>query len=129
MSKTAKGIVFLLASALTYSSLPVFIRFLSAEKIQPMSQVLLRYLFAFGAALGYFKISKAKFLLEKKTFLLLIILAVFGYALTNLFFTYGMIYTQVSTALFIFYSFAIITPLLAYFFLTEFKEYGFISPR
>lgn len=119
MSKITKGIICLLSSALIYSLLPVLIRFLDAEKIQPMSQVLMRYLFAFLAAAGYFYWSKTKFVWEKKSLLLLILTAVFGYALCNLFFTYGMLFTQVSTALFIFFSFAIMTPILAMIFLKE----------
>lgn len=128
MKPTTKGIVFLLASALTYSSLPVFIRFLSAEKVEPTAQVLMRYFFAFLIALIYFLISKTKFILDKKSSLLLFLTAVFGYSLTNLFFTYGIIYTQVSAALFIFYSFAIITPVLAFIILKEkANRFNFIS--
>lgn len=119
MTKTTKGIIYLLLAAFLYSIMPLFIRWLNAGNVPPMSQVFLRYIFAFLGAGGYFYITKSKFKLETKTLPLLIITAVFGYALTNLFFTYGMIYTQVTTALFIFYSFAIITPLLAFIFLKE----------
>lgn len=128
MKPATKGTVFLLASALTYSSLPVFIRFLSAEKVEPTAQVLMRYFFAFLIALIYSLISKTKFILDKKSSLLLFLTAVFGYSLTNLFFTYGIIYTQVSAALFIFYSFAIITPVLAFIILKEkANRFNFIS--
>jgi drug/metabolite transporter (DMT)-like permease len=119
MTKTNKGIIYLLLAAFLYSIMPLFIRWLNAGNVPPMSQVFLRYIFAFLGASGYFYITKSKFKLETTTLPLLIITAVFGYALTNLFFTYGMIYTQVTTALFIFYSFAIITPLLAFIFLKE----------
>lgn len=49
----------------------------------------------------------------------LLIATVFGYALTNVFFTYGILLTQVSNALFLFYSYAVITPTLGYVFLKE----------
>lgn len=128
MKPTIKGIIFLLSAALTYSVLPVFIRFLNAEKVEPHEQMLLRYIFAFLAALIYFLVSKAKFMLDKKSLPLLFLAAVFGYTLTNLFFTYGIIYTQISTALFIFYSFAIITPVLAFLVLKEkANRFNFIS--
>ena len=119
MDKSNKGIIYLLLAAFLYSIMPLFIRWLNAGNVPPMSQVFLRYIFAFLGAATYFYLSKAKFKLDQKTLPLLIIMAVFGYALTNLFFTYGMIYTQVTTALFIFYSFAIMTPLLAFIFLKE----------
>lgn len=119
MTKTTKGIIFLLLSAFVYSSLPVFIRSLNASQVTPTAQVLLRYVFAFLIASGYVFLSKTKLIFDKKSTLLLAFTAIFGYSLTNLFFTYGMIYTQVSTALFIFYSFAIMTPILAFFILKE----------
>ncbi len=114
-----KGIIFLLGSALLYSIMPILIRFLGSGHVPPMSQVFLRYIFAFLSALVYFIITKSKFALSKNTIVFLVLVAVFGYALTNLFFTYGIIYTEVSNGLFIFYCFSIITPILGYFILKE----------
>lgn len=119
MTQTQKGIAYLIGSAFLYSIMPVFIRFVDAGHVSPISQTFLRYIFAFLSALAYFKFSKAKLNLKKDNWKLLILMGIFGYALTNLFFTYGIIYTQISTALFIFYSFAIITPILAFIFLKE----------
>lgn len=128
MAKSTRGLIYLLAAALTYSFLPVFIRFLNAEKVAPQEQMLLRYLFAFLAAGAYFLFSRSKFSFEKKSLVLLLLAAFFGYSLTNLFYTYGIIYTQVSTGLFIFYSFAILTPVLAFIFLKEkANRFNFIS--
>lgn len=128
MSKTTKGILYLLASALIYSSLSLFIRLLNAAKVEPTAQTLMRYLFAFIIAGAYFKLSRTKFFFDKTHLLLLILAAVFGYSFTNMFFTYAIIYTQISTAMFIFYSFAIITPVLAFFILKEkANRYNFIS--
>jgi len=47
MTQSTKGIFYLLASALIYSSLSIFIRFLNAAKVEPSAQTLMRYLFAF----------------------------------------------------------------------------------
>ena len=128
MTQSTKGIFYLLASALIYSSLSIFIRFLNAAKVEPSAQTLMRYLFAFLIAGIYFKLSKSKFLFDKKSLLLLTLAAIFGYALTNFFFTYAIIYTQISTAMFIFYSFAILTPVLAFIFLKEkANKFNFIS--
>jgi drug/metabolite transporter (DMT)-like permease len=128
MAKTSKGILYLLASAFIYSSLSVFIRLLNAAKVEPTAQTLMRYLFACLMAALYFKVSHSKFFFDKKHLLLLTLAAVFGYSLTNMFFTYAVIYTQISTALFIFYSFAILTPVLAFLILKEkANRYNFIS--
>lgn len=114
-----RGIFYLLLSSFLYSLMPVMIRFLGSGGIPPMSQVFLRYIFAFLSALTYFKLTKSKMSIHKNDLILLMMLAVFGYALTNLFFTYSMLYTEVSNGLFIFYCFAIITPILGYMFLKE----------
>src|SRR3990167_4555007 len=128
MKPATKGILYLLVSAFIYSSLSIFIRFLNAAKVEPSAQTLMRYLFAFLIAGVYFKLSKSKFIFDKKNLLLLTFTAVFGYALTNFFFTYAIIHTQVSTAMFIFYSFAILTPILAFIFLKEkANKFNFIS--
>jgi drug/metabolite transporter (DMT)-like permease len=123
------GIFYLLTSTFLYSIMPVLIRFLGANKIPPMSQVFLRYIFAFiSAATYFFIISKSKLQIKKKDIPMVILVSVFGYALSNLFFTYGTLFTQVSNALFIFYSYGIITPILAYFFLKEkLNKYNAVS--
>lgn len=114
-----KGIIFLLGSAFLYSIMPVLIRLLGAGHVPPMSQVFLRYIFAFISALLYFLVTKSKLSVRSKDIPFLLFVGIFGYALTNLFFTYGIIYTEISNGLFIFYCFSIITPILGYLFLKE----------
>ncbi len=114
-----RGIVYLIAAAGIYSFLPILIRGLNAGHLPPISQVFLRYIFAFLAAVVYFAFSRSEFNVKKKDILLLFLVAVFGYGATNLLFTYGVLLTQVSTALFIFYGFGILTPIFAIFFLKE----------
>lgn len=115
-----KGVVYLLTSAFLYSIMPLLIRLLGAEKIPPMSQVFLRYIFAFISAFIYFFIlSRSRFIVHKKDTLLILLISIFGYALTNLFFTYSILNTQVGNALFLFYSYGVITPILGIFFLKE----------
>lgn len=88
MNSTAKGAILLLTSALLYSIMPVLIRFLGNGGIPPISQVFLRYIFAFLAALAYFKLtSRSAITIQKRDLLPLAVATVFGYALTNVFFT------------------------------------------
>jgi drug/metabolite transporter (DMT)-like permease len=119
ISNSTKGILLLLASAFLYSIMPVMIRILGGGGLPPMSQVFLRYIVAFVSAAVYFVASKSKINLQKKDIVLLFFVTVFGYALTNLFFTYGILLTSVSNALFLFYTYAIIAPILGYFVLKD----------
>ena len=119
MSKSAKGILFLCVSVLLYSVMPVLIRFLGSLTIPPATQVFLRYIVAFIAAAVYFFISKTRFSIKPQDRVLFILVALFGYALTNLFYTYGILLTQVGTVLFIFFCSSIMTPILGYVFLKE----------
>lgn len=117
---TKKGTVFLLTAAFIYSTMPVLVRILGVGGIPPISQVFLRYIFAFlSAGIYYFYVVKAKFFFPKKDFALLMLAAIVGYGLTNLFFTIGILNTEVSNALFLFYSFAIIAPILGFIFLRD----------
>ena len=120
MQKQTKGIIYLLLSALTYSTMPVLIRILGSDGMPPMAQVFLRYVFAFLTSSVYlFFLSKNKLKVERKDLLLLGLATIFCYSLTNLFFTYGILYTAVSNALFIFYSYAIFTPMIGFFILKD----------
>ena len=119
-SNSVKGIILLLSSALLYSTMPVLIRILGGGGLPPMSQVFLRYVFAFlSASVYYFFISKSKVKIEKKDWGLMLVATIFGYSLTGLFFTYGILLTSVGNALFLFYTFAILAPILGFFFLKD----------
>ena len=102
-TKSFLGIFFLLLSAFLYSIMPIMIRLLKVGGLPPMTQVFSRYIFALISALIYFFITSSKFKIEKKDILFLLLVSIFGYALTNLFFTYGVIYTSVGNALFFSY--------------------------
>ena len=115
-----KGILLILLSALLYSVMPVLIRTLGGGGLPPVSQVFLRYIAAFiAAALYFFRTSRNKITIQKKDIALLLIATIFGYALTNLFYTYGMLNTYVSNALFLFFTFAIIAPILGFILLKD----------
>jgi len=115
-----QGIFFLLLSAFLYSIMPVLIRFLGNDGIPPLSQVFLRYGVAFLCALiYYFSKKQGKITLQKKDLPLLALATIGGYGLTNVFYTYSILTTQVSTALFLFFTFALIAPVLAFIFLKE----------
>ena len=100
--------------------MPVLIRTLGGGGLPPVSQVFLRYIVAFiAAALYFFRTSRNKIIIQKKDIALLLIATIFGYALTNLFYTYGMLNTYVSNALFLFFTFAIIAPILGFILLKD----------
>ena len=119
MTQFTRGVSFLFISILLYSIMPVLIRTLGAGHVPPASQVFLRYIVAFVSAGVYFFVTKATFELKKRDVFMLFAVALFGYALTNLFYTYGMLYTQVGTVLFIFFCSGVITPVLGHIFLKE----------
>lgn len=117
---TRTGILFLLLAAFLYSIMPVLIRILGGGGIPPVSQVFLRYIVAFVAALIYYSLTKkTKFALPKKHIPLLLFATIVGYGLCNLFYTVAILNTQVSNALFLFYTFAIIAPILGFILLKD----------
>lgn len=119
-SNVKKGAIFLLTAAFIYSTMPVLIRALGSQGIPPVSQVFLRYVFSFLAASTYFfVITKQKLILPNKNIGLLLFATIFGYGMTNVFFTIGILNTQVSNALFLFFTFVIWAPILGYVFLKE----------
>lgn len=119
-SNTKKGVFFLLTAAFLYSIMPVMIRSLGSDGIPPISQVFLRYIFAFfSAGIYYFAVAKSKLVWPKKNVPLLLFATLFGYGLTNLFFTIGILNTHVGNALFLFHTYAIIAPVLGLIFLKE----------
>ncbi|HSW47448.1 MAG TPA: DMT family transporter [Candidatus Saccharimonadales bacterium] len=115
-----KGSLFLLGAAFFYSIMPVLIRTLESNGIPPVSQVFLRYIFAFISAVIYhFIIARLRFVRPNNKIMLLLFATIFGYGLTNLFYTIAVLNTQVSNALFLFFTFAIMAPILGFIFLKE----------
>jgi len=119
-SEANKGIFLLLLSAFLYSIMPVLIRMLGNKGIPPISQVSLRYVVAFVCALLYYKfVAKAKIVLPKKHIPTLLFAGIVGYGLTNVFYTIGILNTLVSTTLFLFYTYAIVAPVLGFILLKD----------
>jgi len=115
-----KGVLLLISSAFFFGIMSIFIRLLRGGGLPPMSQLFLRYIFAFICAFIYiFFIQRTKIKIAKKDVFLILITTVFGYALTNLVITYSVLYTQISNFLFLFYSYAIIAPILGFIFLKD----------
>lgn len=119
MSKFGRGILYLFISVILYSIMPVLIRFLGKGHVPPASQVFLRYIVACIAAFVYFIVSKSKFFVKKKDMLLLFLVALFGYALSNLFYTWANLTTQIGTVYFILNFSTIMGPMLGFIFLKE----------
>lgn len=118
-SNFKKGLLYITLSILAYGSMPILIRAIAANKVPPMSQVAMRYLFAFVTASLYFITRKAKFKINVSQLWLIITMSIIGYGLSNLFYTLANLSTEVSNAIFIFFTFSIITPIFALIFLRE----------
>ena len=120
MSQRNQGLLLLLSSAFIYSTMPVLIRYLSFDGIPIISQVSLRYVFAFLAAIVYlFFIAKESFHLPRKHIGLLLAASILGYGMLNLLYSIAIVETTVSTVIFLFFTFTIFTPIASYFFLKE----------
>lgn len=119
MTTQSKGVLYLVIATILYSIMPVLIRTLGRGNIPPVSQVFLRYIVAFVAAVVYFTFTKSVFNVARKDIALLFIVALFGYALVNLFYTYANLNTQIGTVLFIFNCSTIMGPFFGYLFLKE----------
>ena len=119
MTQYKRGVLYLFISVILYSIMPVLIRVLGKGHIPPVSQVFLRYGVACVAAIVYFTVTKSKLAVHKKDIGLLFLVAFFGYALVNLFYTYANLNTQIGTVLFIFNCSTVMGPLLGYIFLKE----------
>ena len=111
--------MYLFISVILYSIMPVLIRALGHGHIPPASQVFLRYIVACLAATIYFFATNTKFIVKKKDMLMLFLVALFGYALVNLFYTWANLSTQIGTVLFIFNCSTVMGPLLGFLFLRE----------
>ncbi|MFH0773648.1 MAG: DMT family transporter [bacterium] len=127
--KSSKGIFFLVLSAFLYSLMPVAMRILGRGGLSPFSQVFLRYIVAFLCAFIYFFIiKKAKVKLRMSDIGFMLGTSIVGYALANLALTYAVLNTQVSNALFLFYTYAIIAPLFGFLLLKErMNKYNLLS--
>ncbi len=114
-----RGILYIALSILAYGTMPILIRTLNAGRVPPMSQVALRYIFAFMAAVIYSFWRKVSLKIDKNAWWILVPISIFGYGFSNLAYTYANLNTEVSNAIFIFFTFSIITPILAYILLKE----------
>jgi len=97
----------------------VLIRTLNTQ-IPPFSQMFLRYIGSSAISLIFVFLNKNS--LKPKNlsdFFLLLFIGIFGYSLSTIFFTFSVLNTNLSTVLFIFSTYVVITPLLTYIFLKE----------
>ncbi len=113
-----KGIFILILSSFFYSILPVFMRFIESQSIPPITQTLGTYFFSFIFISILFKIKKEKLNISKENILKTLILGI-AYGLTNIFFVLTVLKTELGTALFLFYFYSILTPILAVLILNE----------
>ena len=119
MNTKIKGSIYLFTATILYSIMPVLIRTLGKGNIPPITQVFLRYTVACAAAIIFFRLSKLTYTVKKKDIPLLFVVALFGYALVNVFYTFANLNTQIGTVLFIFNCSTVLGPVLGYIFLRE----------
>jgi len=113
ITKNFKILLFIFISAFFYCLIPVMAKTLVGENISLISQIVLRSIFAIVTAVIYIFIIK-KIRIERKYFPFLILAIFFCYTLTNLFFTYGLYFTEVSSTFFLFFYFILTIPVLSY---------------
>lgn len=113
------GFFYIFLSGLCYGVMVIFVRFL-AKEIPPFSQVFLRYMVAATAAFSFAKVTSTNLRFKyRNEYVVMILIGIFGYGLTNAFYTLGIIYTTVASAEFIFSTFVILVPVLAFILLPE----------
>ncbi len=113
------GIFYLLIAAILYAIMPIWIRQLG-HTMPPFAQVFARYVVAAVVAVVFALWKKEK--LKPQTVrhgIILIAIAVLGYGLSNVAFTIAILNTTITNALFLFFTFSIMTPLLAVVILKE----------
>lgn len=119
MKKLDKGTFYIILSGLCYGIMVIFVRFL-AKSIPPYSQVFLRYLVAAAVAFAFAKITHTNLKFKKpRDYLVMLFMGIFGYGLTNAFYTLGIINTTIASAEFIFSTYVVIVPITALFILKE----------
>lgn len=124
--KVNKGIVYLIFAAIFYAVMGILVRILSAD-IPLFSQIFLRYIVASIIALTFAKSTKTLLDMNKKSdYLIMFLTGIFGYSLSTLFFTLAVLNTTLSNTIFIFSTYVVFTPLLAYFLLQEKLSKGII---
>ncbi|OGD54121.1 hypothetical protein A3J78_02490 [Candidatus Beckwithbacteria bacterium RBG_13_35_6] len=118
-NKINLGILALLGAAASWGTMGVLVRFLNRE-ITLFSQILFRFIAAFLLSSIPFLLKKRKFkLASKKDYFVILIIGVFGYALSTVFYTLAMLNTTISAGTFIFSMYILTTPILAFLLLKE----------
>lgn len=115
----SKGLLYLILASLCYAAMSIFIRLINTE-IPPFSQMFLRYFVTVSLSVIFVIAQKQKVKpYTTNDFFLLIAIAFFGYTLSTVFFTFSILETTIATALFLFSTNVIITPILAFVLLKE----------
>lgn len=117
--KLNKGLFYIILAGFFYAIMGVFIRML-AHEIPVFSQIFLRYIVAATIAFTFVKITGTSLLMKnKKDYIIMFLIAIMGYSLSTVFFTYAILTTTIASTIFIFSTYVIITPVLGFIFLQE----------
>ncbi len=119
MKYISTGVWYILFAAILYAIMPIWIRQLGHD-IPPFAQVFARYVVAALIAVGFALWNKET--LKPKNIrdaLILVVIAVFGYGLSNVMYTMAILNTTITNALFLFFTFSIMTPVLGVLVLKE----------
>lgn len=119
MKQLNKGVIYLLLSGICYAFMSVLIRLLATE-IPIFSQIFLRYIVATTAAFSFAKFTKTELKMRNiGDYVIMLVIAVLGYAFSSIFFTLAILNTTIASATFIFSIYVVITPILGFFLLRE----------
>ncbi|MBI3380018.1 DMT family transporter [Candidatus Gottesmanbacteria bacterium] len=119
MQTINKGFAYIIFAGFFYAVMAVFVRLL-AKEIPVFSQVFLRYIVASTVAFSFAKVTKTDLKMKNaRDYFVMLFIAVVGYSLSTLFFTFAVLHTTIANTIFIFSTYVIITPILGFIFLHE----------
>ena len=114
-----KGIFYLILASLCYAVMTIFIRLINTQ-IPPFTQMFLRYFITFALSVIFVRLKKQSISPNSNQDLLwLITISLFGYTLSTVFFTFSIFYTTIATALLLYSTNVLITPILALMIIKE----------
>ncbi|GAA0123573.1 DMT family transporter [uncultured Clostridium sp.] len=122
------GVIYAMLSSIGFGFMPIFTKIAYNNGLNPVTVVALRFLVASILLLGYFIIFKVNFKINKKQFIILMIIGVLGYSTTalTLFLSYNYIAVGLATTMHFIYP-ALVTILSFIIYKEKLSKYKIIS--